>query len=143
MVHFSNTPRVKPIFTLPRFAGGSSLPRGEGPPRRSADPPTGKTRGRVQGEAYPCGTFETDRKAGRRGCSGSIPLHDSPSRAYQADTTRRVVQQKLERSSMDRFAKGAASGVVGPVVRDGLPGLPGVGVGPDRLIFGGRHAVDL
>ena len=53
LVRFRNSARFQTIFTVPRFAGRSSPLRGEGPPRRSADPPTGKTRGGVKAKRPP------------------------------------------------------------------------------------------
>ena len=50
---FQNTPRAEPIFTLPRFAGWSSLSEGRALPGEAPTLPNGKTRGRVKVKRTP------------------------------------------------------------------------------------------
>ena len=60
MVRFTNTPRVEPeIFTLPRFAGGSSLSEGRALPGEAPTLHWQDSRG-GEGEACPRGTFGPD-----------------------------------------------------------------------------------
>ena len=68
MVRFRNIASVYPIFTLPRFAGGSSLSEGRARPKVITNPalpgeaptlPLEDSR-EGEGDAYPCGTFELD-----------------------------------------------------------------------------------
>ena len=53
VVRFKNSVRVWQLFTLPRFAGGSSLSEGRALPGEAPTLPLARLAG-GEGEAYPC-----------------------------------------------------------------------------------------